>query len=200
MQSGNAMTRAVRWCSILALLGASSVRAEPVTYTGFTITDGQLGSWKFHNARVYVTVRGDTNDVQFMQFPDGFGGFADTYVNMGGTASVTIVADGREVHATFAPGQIIVASDLGSSDSPPHVGGRGIGFSSLTSYGLEPAYPLGIEDGTLDWGDIFDPGIASPALADLSTDLQHSTAFSGRSWSCVGFPDSPVLEGPDSSI
>jgi len=190
------MTRLVRWCWLLALLGPSVMRAEPVTYTGFTITSGQLGSWKFHNARVYLTVQGDTNDVQFMQFPDGFGGFADTYINAAGEASVTIVTAGKTVHARFAPGQIIVSSDLGSSDDLPHIGGRGIGFSSLTATGLEPAYPLGIEDGTIDWGDITDPGIASPALADLTTDLQSSTAFSGRSWSCVGFPDACRAPNP----
>jgi len=174
---------------MLLVLGASIARAEPVTYTGFTITSGQLGKWKFQNARVYLVVEGDTKDVQFMQFPDGFGGFADTYINTKGRASVVIVSGGHTVRARFAPGQILVSSDLGSSDSTPHVGGRGIGFSSMASYGLEPAYPLGVEDGTLDWGDVFDPGIASPSLADLTFDLQSTTAMSGRAWACTGFPD-----------
>jgi hypothetical protein len=40
--------------------------AKPVTYTGFTITDGKLGSWSFHNARVYLTFQGDTNNVHLI--------------------------------------------------------------------------------------------------------------------------------------
>jgi hypothetical protein len=170
------------------LLLASAVSAAPVTYTGFTITDGQLGNWVFHNARVYLTLQGDTNNVQFIQPPDPFGGTVDVLINSTGTASVTIISGGRAAHATFAPNQIFVSLDLGNTGFT-HVGGRGVGFGSFTSYGIEPAYPLGIEDGTIDWGDILSPGIAGPALATLSTDLQHSTAFSGRAWPCVGFPN-----------
>ena len=176
-----------RVLTLVALVLASTAAADPVTYTGFTITDGQLGSWKFHNGLVYLSFQGDTKDVQFMQFTDPFGSTADTYVISQGTATVTIVSGGRTVHATFDPGQILVSSDLGSSGDD-HVGARGVGFSSLTATGLEPAYPLGIEDGPLDWGDIFDPGIASPALDLLTFDLQSSTSFGGRAWSCVGFP------------
>ncbi|HVP62203.1 MAG TPA: hypothetical protein VMT11_16700 [Myxococcaceae bacterium] len=182
----------VRSCALLALVLGGAARAEPVTYTGFTITDGQLGGWKFHNARIYLTFRSDTTNVAFMQFPDGFGGFADTYVNQVGSAAVTIVEGTRTVRARLAPNQILIASDLGDSSFLPHIGGRGIGFSSLTATGLEASYPLGVEDGTIDWGDISDPGIAGPALATLSTDLQHSTAFSGRAWACVAFPNDCV--------
>jgi hypothetical protein len=170
------------------LLLASAASAAPVTYTGFTITDGQIGNWVFHNARVYLTFQSDTNNVQSTTFPDPFGGTVDIVFNPTGTAAVTIISGSKSVHATFAPNQIFVSLDLGNTGDI-HVGGRGVGFGSFTSYGVEPAYPLGIEDGTIDWGDILAPGIASPALADLSTDLQTSTAFSGRSWSCVGFPD-----------
>jgi hypothetical protein len=176
--------------ALSAVLLASAAGAAPVTYSGFTITDGQLGTWAFHNARVYLTFHGDTNNVQFIQPPDPFnpGGSIDAYVNTVGTASVTIISGRKRVHATFAPNQILISLDLGNTGDP-HVGGRGVGFSSFTSTGIEPAYPLGIEDGTIDWGDITPPGVASPALAALSTDLQHSTVYSGRGWSCVGFPD-----------
>lgn len=135
---------------------------------------------------MYLTFQSDTNNVQFIQPPDPFGGTIDAWVNQIGKASVTIISGGRAVHATFAPNQIFVSLDLGNTGNI-HVGGRGVGFSSFTSYGIEPAYPLGIEDGTLDWGDILPPGVASPELSTLSTDLMHSTAFSGRAWPCVGF-------------
>jgi hypothetical protein len=183
-------TKASFWrcflCAVAVLFLSSAANAEPVTYTGFTITDGQLGSWKFHNARVYLTFQGDTNNVQFIQPPDPFGGTIDAWVNQTGKASVTIISGGRAVHATFAPNQIFISLDLGNTGNT-HVGGRGVGFGSFTSYGIEPAYPLGIEDGTLDWGDILPPGVAGAKLATLSTDLRHSTAFSGRAWPCVGF-------------
>jgi hypothetical protein len=186
------VTKASFWgyflCTVAVLLLSSAASARPITYTGFTITDGQLGSWTFHNARVYLTFRSDTNNVQFMQIPDPFnpGGTIDAWINPTGTASVTVVSGGRAVHATFAPNQILVSVDLGNTGDV-HVGARGVGFGSYTSTGIEPTYPLGLEDGTLDWGDIFPPGVASPALATLSNDLQHSTAFSGRAWPCVGF-------------
>lgn len=175
-------------CAVAVLLLPSAASAKPITYTGFTITDGQLGSWTFHNARVYLTFQSDTNNVQFMQFADPFnpGGTIDAWINPTGKAAVTIVSGRRAVHATFAPNQIFVSLDLGNTGNL-HVGGRGVGFGSFTSTGVEPTYPFAIEDGTIDWGDITNPGIASPALATLSTDLQHSTAFSGRGWPCVGF-------------
>ena len=182
-------TRAARRWTLFTLLVTSVASADPVTYTGFTITDGQLGKWKFHSGLVYLTFQGDTKDVQFMQFTLPSGATADADVITQGTAKVTIVAGDRVEHATFDPNQVIVASDLGDSSDLPHVGARGMGFSSLTATGLEPAYPLGIEDGTLDWGDIFPPGIAAPELGFLAVDLQNSSAFGGRAWSCVGFPD-----------
>jgi len=184
-------TKASFWayflCAVAVLLLSSAANAKPITYTAFTITDGQLGSWTFHNARVYLTFQGDTNNVQLLTFGDPFtGGTIDAWVNPTGKSSVTIVSGGRAVRATFAPNQIFVSLDLGNTGDV-HVGGRGVGFGSFTPTGVEPTYPLGIEDGTIDWGDIVAPGIASPALATLSTDLQHSTAFSGRAWPCVGF-------------
>ncbi|HMK71705.1 MAG TPA: hypothetical protein VK454_00115 [Myxococcaceae bacterium] len=181
--------------AVVAVLWAAAVGAAPVTYTGFTIADGQLGSWSFHNARVYLTFQGDTKDVQFIQplidpTNPSFG-TVDAWALQTGVASVTIFSGGKRVHATFAPNQILVTSDLGDTSDTPHFGARGMGFSSISPTGaLEPAYPLGIEDGTVDWGDIPENGgLESPDLDSLSTDLQETVALSGRAWSCVGFPN-----------
>lgn len=176
--------------SIVAVLGSALVsliaHAGPITYTGFTISDGELGGWKFHNARIYLTFDSDTNNVQTMQISD-----ADIVINSTGTARITVVGSGRRVTATFAPGQIFVSLDQGFTGDT-HVLGRGVGFGSKWSYGLEPAYPLGIEDGTIDGGD---PLLSDGAIsfADLPTDLVQATQFSGRAWTCIGFPDRTCL-------
>ena len=181
--------------------------AEPVTYTGFTIADGKLGQWAFHNARVYLTFKGDTKDVKFIQpyidpsHPEY--GTVDIWINQTGKASVTIISGQRVVSANFGPNQIFVSSDLGDTpkpSDPPHLGARGVGFGSFTAAGgFEPTYPLAIEDGPLDWGDIlnggfpstFIDGAPSPEMTQLSVDLVHSTRFGGRGWVCVGFPVVP---------
>jgi hypothetical protein len=54
-------------CALTTFLLASTALAAPVTYTGFTITDGQLGSWTFANARVYLTFQTDTQYVRQTQ-------------------------------------------------------------------------------------------------------------------------------------
>jgi hypothetical protein len=183
-----------------AVTGLSTpAAAEPVTYTGFTITDGKLGTWEFHNARVYLTFQSDTGNVQFVQYPDIVDptqGTLDAYINSTGKASVTIISDGKVVHARFAPNQIFVSLDQGTTSNAPHQGGRGVGFGSFSASapgGLEPAYPLGINEGTIHWGLIDNEGFdstskPSPELVALSTDLSHDTGFSGGAWSCVGFP------------
>jgi hypothetical protein len=123
---------------------------QPVTYTGFTISDGQLGTWQFHNARVTFTFLGNTSNVQEIS-----AGGADISINTTGTAKVLIAAPGRTVGATFAPDQLFVSLDHGTPDPCcPSVGGRGLGFGSFTAtHDFDPAYPLGVEDGTIDWGD-----------------------------------------------
>jgi hypothetical protein len=178
------------FCALMVSLSASTANAKPITYTGFTITDGKLGSWEFHNARVYLTLQSDTSAVKSMQVTDPTNGnAAQILINASGKATVTITTSGRTVIATFAPGQIFGSLDLGDPTTPPLVGGRGVGFGSFSSTavgGFEPAYPLGIEDGTIDWGD---SALPSQALSTLSLDLKHNTEFSGRAWVCVGFPD-----------
>ncbi len=179
-------------CGIVSLLLTSAALAKPVTYTGFTISDGKIGSWSFHNARVYLTLQSDTNSVQLFQPlidpTDPSLGTVDTYVNFAGTASVTVISGTRVVHATFLPNQIFVSMDLGDTNNAPHTGARGAGFGSFTATGIEPTYPLGLEDGTLDWGDIVDSGgTASAQLQALQLDLMNNSALSGRAWPCQAF-------------
>lgn len=180
-------------CLAMMLALVPTGNAVPVTYTGFTITDGRLGRWQFHNARVILRFDGDTNNVQFLQVPDPTNTsnpLADIAINMMGTASVTIVTARRSVHATFAANQIFVSLDRGSIiPGVTNLGARGVGFGYLSPSspgGVEVSYPLGIEDGTIDWGDA---ALPSAELQALSLDLQNNTAFSGRAWVCVGFPD-----------
>ena len=174
---------------LVTFLFASIAYAAPVTYTGVTITDGQLGSWTFHNARVYLTFQTDTSYVQQTQIAGVnvayVGPFPAQQLCTGtpttiGTARVTIVSGERKVQATFAPNQIFVSLDQDNG---------GVGFGSCDPNGnFEPAYPLGLAGGTI-FGAIFVPDIfPSPEMAALSTDLAHSTGFSGRAWVCVGFP------------
>jgi hypothetical protein len=185
------MSRALRLlaaalaASLLALVPALNVAAAPITYNGFTITDGQLGDWKFHNAKVYLTMLADTSTAQTQSNYAGSG--VTVSINSVGRAFVTIVTPDHAERARFAPGQIFVAVDRGDDGAQPYTGGRGLGFGSVTATGFEPAYPLGIEDGTIDWGDTTNP---SSPLPDLSLDLTQPTGFSGRAYICVGFPGS----------
>jgi hypothetical protein len=194
-----AVPQGIVLCALVSLL-PSATMAKPVTYTAFTITDGQLGTWAFHNARVYLTLKSDTSFVQFIQpqiVPnDPTQGTIDAWINSAGTASVTIMSSGKTVSATFAPNQVFVAVDLGDTANAPHSGARGLGFSSYTATGIEPSYPLGIEDGTLDWGDIFPPGVASTEVTTIPTDLVHNAGFSGRAWPCSAFPNPCASPAP----
>jgi hypothetical protein len=175
--------------ALAACLLAQTAIATPITYTAFTDTDGQLGTWSFHNARVYLTFHSDTSTVQTIDVPNIFisNSMTEAVFNPTGTASVTIITAGKTVHANFAPNQLFVSLDHGTLPGP-FQGGRGVGFgmfSATAPGGIEPTYPLGIEDGTIDWGDAATPSAATQAL---SNDLQHNTAFSGRVLSCINFP------------
>ncbi|KAA6462109.1 hypothetical protein DYQ86_10855 [Acidobacteria bacterium AB60] len=183
--------------TVLAL--APGTFAKPITYTAFTIADGKIGGWSFHNARVYLTMRSDTTNMQFLQLPvdpnDPTQGTVDTYYNPTGNASVTIISGARVVHANFAPNQVFVSVDMGNTADAPHSGARGVGFGSFTPTGIQPTYPLGIEDGILDWGDIT-PGNASAGLQTLNFDLAHNMGLNGRAWPCVNFLQSPPCTTP----
>jgi len=191
----------------LVLLSAVFAGAESATYVGFTITDGKLGSWSFHNARVYLTFQGDTNNVQLMQVPDPGDPncappansncfMADIYLNATGKAGITIISGTKIVHANFAPNQVFVALDMGNAGDV-HIGARGVAFSSFSATipgGVDPLYPLGVADGTLDFGDYDGFGFPSDELYTLPFDLQHSVGLSGRGFVCSNF--NPDIGGP----
>jgi len=166
--------RVVLYAVITSVL-TSTVSAEPIKYTGFTITDGQLGSWAFHNARVILTFVSDTKNVRSnVQFPPTD---ITANLNIQGRAAITIVGDDKTVHATFDPNQIFISYDQTNN-------GIGFGSCSPDCFGLlsvpqvlpsvfQPVYPFGVSQ--------FDGG----------TDLIH-IGGTGRSWSCIDFamPDS----------
>ena len=175
---------------VVTLLFVSTALAAPVTYTGLTITDGQLGSWSFTNARVYLTFQTDTSFVQQTQIAGVNVAYVGPYPpaqlctgtpTFVGTARVTIISGGREVSATFAPNQIFVSLDKDNG---------GVGFGSCSANGFEPAYPLGLAGGTI-FGTVFQANIfPSPEMAALPIDLTETAGYSGRAWVCVGFPTS----------
>src|ERR1700730_3551823 len=145
------------FCALTASLLATAAIAAPITYTAFTDTDGKIGSWSFHNARVYLTFHGDTSTVQTIDVPNIFitGTMAEAVLNATGTASVTIITAQKTVHARFLPNQLFVSLDHGTLPGP-FKGGRGVGFGMFPASapgGIEPTYPLALEDGTIDWGD-----------------------------------------------
>jgi hypothetical protein len=161
-------------CAVITLALASPVGAEPIKYTGFTITDGQLGSWAFHNARVILTFVSDTKNVQSnVQFPPD----VTANLNIQGRAAITIVGDDKTVHATFDPNQIFISFDATNVGigfgwcSPDCLGLRSVPM--VLPSGFQPVYPFGVA--TIDVG------------ADIGTDLMHDIGVAGRSWSCIDF-------------
>jgi hypothetical protein len=163
-------------CFVIALLLVSSALAVPITYTGFTITDGKIGTHVFHNARIILTVISDTKNVQLTTLQG-----TNVAYNPIGTATITIIGDKLSIQATFASNQIFVSVDRTNG---------GIGFGSFAPDGsLQPVYPLSIGKwmvlGALPGGAYLFP---SPEEHGLSTDLRHNTSFAGVAWSCTAFP------------
>jgi hypothetical protein len=157
--------------------------AEPVTYTAFSIADGALGNVSFHNARVYLKFKGDTSNVQLTKIMD-----VNVAIIVTGVADVTIARGNDKVHATFKPNQIIVGLDQDNG---------GVGFGSFSPDGkLHPAYPLGIEDGTIDEATGDRGSAPSPAVTALSIDLMHDVGFSGRAWICTDFAEGNTCPTP----
>jgi hypothetical protein len=167
--------RCVFPCAVMTLLLASVTLAAPITYTGFTITDGKLGSWHFHNARVFLTFESDTSKVQNLTIPVPNTNRSVTIkYNKTGIARITIVGDHKTVKALFKNGQIFVSYDLSNG---------GVGFGSFAPDGsFQPAYPLGVAGGTVDGpaavGLAFGP---SPEELALSADLTSDTGLK-RPW------------------
>ena len=99
--------------ALALVLGSSCAVAAPITYTGFLITDGQLGKWSFHNARVILTFESDTTYVQTL---DATCVGTTAAYNPTGAARVTIVDHERTVTARLSPNQMIKHSEeLGSA-------------------------------------------------------------------------------------
>ena len=171
----------VKFGHLLALLSlaswfATSALAVPITYTGFTITDGKIGTNQFHNARVILTFVSDTSDVQLTTIQG-----QDIAYNPTGTARITIVGDNLNIQATIGPNQIFVSFDRSNG---------GVGFGSLAPDGsLHPAYPFAV-DGWMVLGALPSGAFMQPSReeAALSTDLMHNTAFAGNGWNCQTFP------------
>jgi len=135
--------------------------AERVTYRVFAITDVKLGQRVYHNAEVQLEFVGDSTDVQPFQAGPNSGFFISR-----GEARIRITHSEETLSARFLPGQIMVAAD--------NIGG-GAGFSSLvgSDHHLEAAYPLAVDGGT---------------VSNYNIDLVTTAAYSGKAWSCIGFP------------
>jgi hypothetical protein len=161
-------------------LTSSLALGQPITYTGFIITDGQLGNWSFHNARVILTFESDTNYVQQLDPACG----TSAAFNSTGVARITIVDHERVVRAKFDPHQIFVSFD--QTFGGVGFGSFGPGFTApdcSNPASLQPAYPLGLHHGTMD-----NTGDESPIEATFPNDLQGDVGFSGKGYTCVGVP------------
>jgi len=153
---------------VIALL-AVTCQAVPITYSGFTITDGKLGSWTFHNANVVLTFKSDTDFVQ--QLPGSVAGVNVAYVDKG-IALVTIVAKGKTVQARLDQGQIFISFD--------QVNG-GVGFGFFTPglqfpANLNPIYPLAMSDA------LPQAAVSNGILPDT---LLPDAGFAGRGRICL---------------
>jgi len=173
--------------AITMILASSFALGEPIRYTGFTVMDGQLGTWKFHNARVILTFDSDTKYVETL-------GTACIGVNAAfnstGVARVTIADHEKIVTAKFDPNQIFVSFDqdnggigFGSfAPGPPFVA------ASCSNPGsLIPSYPLGLHHGTMDYAQNND-AYASANQEAFPDNLQGTVGFSGTGYTCVGVP------------
>lgn len=167
------------------LMMSALALAQPITYTGFVITDGQLGNWNFYNARVILTFESDTNYVQIL--PPCVGTTAA--FNSTGVARITIIDHEQVVHAKFDQNQIFVSFD--QRFGGVGFGSFGPGFTApdcLHPESLQPAYPLGLHHGTMD--DAGCPGCTqtSPNQNAFPNNLQGNVGFSGTGYTCVGVP------------
>ena len=96
---------------LIGLLVVTAACAQPITYTGFVIADGQLGTSQFHNARVILTFRSDTRYVQEFSIPVPGHFPPNVAVNTTGVAQITIIDHEKTLEATLDPNQIFVSFD-----------------------------------------------------------------------------------------
>lgn len=146
-----------------ALVSATAV-AGPVVYSAFVVTDVSLGSRYYHNAAVTFTFTADTRNIIAFNVTAPNGNSGSGYLVDKGRATVRIETPGSSVRATFAPKQVFVSLDIEN---------QGVGFSAyIGPNGLEPAYPLGLDAGTVR----------------QVTDLTSPVNVTGSAWSCIGYP------------
>jgi hypothetical protein len=182
---------------ITVLVTACFGFGEPITYTGFIITDGQLGSWQFHNARVVLTFKSDTEFIQAID-PSCVMGQHVVY-NPTGVATITIADHERVVTARFDRNQIFVSFDQDAG---------GVGFGSFApgppfvnatcanAAGLTPTYPLGLHHGTMDDAGCSNCTATTPNQNAFPSNLQGVVGFSGKAYTCDGVPQNTVCQPP----
>jgi hypothetical protein len=174
---------------ITVLVTACFGFGQPITYTGFFVTDGQLGSWQFHNARVILTFRSDTRFIQTVNLTC-FG--QNAVYNPVGVATITIADHDRVVTARFRQNQIFVSFDqdagaVGFGSFAP--GGVYDNVTCAHTDGLTPTYPLGLHHGTTD-------GNVGCSDCSFPETLQGTAGFSGKAYTCAGIPQVTDCQPP----
>jgi hypothetical protein len=182
----------------VCLMCSFGLGQQPITYTGFMITDGQLGSWQFHNARIVLTFRSNTSFVQKINPACVMG--QNVVYNPTGVATITIADHERVVTARLARHQIFVSFDQDAG---------GVGFGSYApggvfvndatcanAAGLTPTYPLGLHHGTMDNAGCSGCTGTSPNQNAFPDNLQGTVGFSGKGYTCNGVPQSTVCQPP----
>lgn len=111
----------------LAMAASGQASAAPVDYTAYLITDGQLGSWTFSQARVTLQFRADTENTVATTVNG-----ATVYRNDHGHATVVITQGAKTVVADLGRNQIYVRYD-------PVNGSAGFG-----SYAVGSLYPIAL--------------------------------------------------------
>lgn len=79
---------------LLFLALAPAAAAKPVTCAGYTIAEGKLGNWTFHNARVYFVMQADTDTVPALLAPNPLDPTdpVDVLFKPAGNSSVTVIS------------------------------------------------------------------------------------------------------------
>jgi hypothetical protein len=183
-------------CAVAALAAYGPARAEPIVYTAYAVTDGQIGSWTFTQAQVALRFLGDTRNTY-----TATEGSAAVFRNDVGFASITITQGAQSVVAHLAPHQVYVRYN-------PLYGSAGFG-----SFKVGPLYPIvlscddaltcdpsqTVASGSNPGGEILPaltdvfaaPGDAvyySPDLAELlATDLRGPTLLTGYVIACANY-------------
>jgi len=144
--------------------------AEPVVYTAYVVTDGQLGSLKFSDAPVTMTFRGDASDVT----KTTSGGVVKYRIDEG-HATVAVNVQGTTTVARIDKGQVYVHYEV-------QTGVVGFGSDAISPY-----YPLTLScdhnhsnchyDAN---GNAYASNQTVSALAKVDADPAESTNYSLR--------------------